>query len=61
MHGALLNVLLFAALAHPFLPLVFAAMCIPPLLLLVGDGTLGTLAGTGVGLTALAADGQALR
>src|SRR5699024_3893034 len=34
--------------------------CYPSLLLLVGDGTLGTLAGTGVGLGPLAANGQPL-
>ena len=40
-----------ACVSHVFLP---------PLLLLVGDGALGTLPGARVGLAALAPDGQAL-
>ena len=61
MHLALLNVLALAALADNLLTLGSGShVFLPPLLLLVGDGALGALAGARVGLGALTADGQAL-
>ena len=58
MHSTLFNVLTLSAALNNF----FLRIChyiIPPLLLLIGNGSLGTLACTGVGLGALTANGQA--
>ena len=60
MHLALLNILALAALADNLLTLGSGShVFLPPLLLLVGDGALGALAGTRVGLGALTVDRQA--
>ncbi|MPN20016.1 hypothetical protein SDC9_167392 [bioreactor metagenome] len=62
MHGALLDVLALAALSYNFLTFGNSSshFSLPSLLLLIRHGALGSLAGAGVGLAALAADGQAL-
>ena len=60
MNLALLNVLTLSAACSDFFPLhVLAIIQYPSLLLLIRDGAFRALAGTSVGLAALAANGQA--
>ena len=60
MNSSIFNVLTLAAsLDNCLFTFDLSHLISPSLLLLVSDGLLGTLAGTGVGLGPLAVDGQA--